>query len=130
MVFLLWTPAHAGVPLAGNEAAHAAARGLTRRAAADTVAASAPESGAVATAAGDVTTEEQQQQPEWSWGDRLTTVQGHHPTSQIKQTQIPATTRQAKQNRGRNLEIAANAHLPQPGDSTPLLPEPIPDGRV
>ncbi|CAN8015703.1 unnamed protein product [Ixodes persulcatus] len=57
-------------------------------------------------------------------------VQGHHPTPQIKQTQIPATTRQAKQNRGRNLEITANAHLPQPGDPTPLLPEPIPDGRV
>ncbi|KAG0416167.1 hypothetical protein HPB47_006651 [Ixodes persulcatus] len=55
----LRTPAHAGVPVAGNEAAHAAARGLTRRAAADLVAASAPESGAVATAGEDVTTDEQ-----------------------------------------------------------------------
>ncbi|KAG0434198.1 hypothetical protein HPB47_019278 [Ixodes persulcatus] len=41
--------------------------------AADLVAASAPESGTVATAGEDVTTDEQQQQPEWSWGDRLTT---------------------------------------------------------
>lgn len=44
-VFLLWTPAHTDVPLAGNEAAHATARGLTRRAAADYVAASAPRAG-------------------------------------------------------------------------------------
>ncbi|CAN7987156.1 unnamed protein product [Ixodes hexagonus] len=73
-VFLLWTPAHARVPLAGNEAAHAAARGLTRRAAAESMAAPAPESGAVATAGEDVTSEEQQQlQPEGWWGGRLTT---------------------------------------------------------
>ncbi|KAM7295667.1 hypothetical protein ISCGN_025164 [Ixodes scapularis] len=87
MVFLLWTPAHAGVPLAGNEAAHAAARGLTRRAAADTVAASVPESGAVATAGEDVTTDEQEQQPEWSWGDRLTTfrdITQHHRLNRRK----------------------------------------------
>ncbi|CAN7945900.1 unnamed protein product [Ixodes hexagonus] len=72
-VFLPWTPAHAGVPLASNEAAHAAARGLTRRAATESMAASAPESGAMATAEEDVTSEEQQLQPEGSWGDRLTT---------------------------------------------------------
>ncbi|CAN7998246.1 unnamed protein product [Ixodes hexagonus] len=72
-VLLLLIPAHAGVPLAGNEAAHAAARGLTRRAATESMAASAPESGAMATAGEDVTSEEQQLQPEGSWGDRLTT---------------------------------------------------------
>lgn len=74
-VFLLWTPAHTEVPLAGNEAAHAAARGLTRRAVAHSVAtASAPENGASDLPDRDTSTDTQQQHgPQWSWGDRLIT---------------------------------------------------------
>lgn len=57
--FLVWTPAHTDPPLAGNATAHAAARGLTRRAATP---ADSPDVSHTSTA-----------MREWTWGDRMTT---------------------------------------------------------
>ncbi|XP_037518199.2 uncharacterized protein LOC119394975, partial [Rhipicephalus sanguineus] len=54
--FVIWTPAHTETPLAGNEAAHAAARELTNRAVANADAAST----------------EVPRGEEWEWEERMT----------------------------------------------------------
>lgn len=64
--FVIWTPAHTQTPLAGNEAAHAAARALTNRAVANA----------------DAASDEVPRGGEWEWGDRMTSY--HEITQHYK----------------------------------------------